>query len=176
VCRELALDASWPNTGGGSGRRRRRSGQADSARQKKYASADCRHDALPALTVDARVAASAKKMRDATQGPGLKPGQTVCDMGCGNGFYTLQLARRVGSEGKVLAWTSSPRAHMLAERAKSEQVDNVETILGTLVDPGCLPKASTRSCWSTFTTSSRIPSRCWQRAPLKPGGRIAWRV
>src|SRR6478752_7079727 len=26
----------------------------------------------------------------------VKPGQVVCDMGCGNGFYTLQLARLVG--------------------------------------------------------------------------------
>jgi len=31
----------------------------------------------------------------------VKRGQTVCDMGCGNGFYTLQLARLVGPKGLV---------------------------------------------------------------------------
>ena len=34
---------------------------------------------------------------------GAEPGMTVCDMGCGNGFYTLPLARQVGPKGKVLA-------------------------------------------------------------------------
>src|SRR5262245_54894327 len=33
----------------------------------------------------------------------VKPGQTVCDMGCGNGFYTLKLAKMVGNNGKVVA-------------------------------------------------------------------------
>src|SRR5689334_19323902 len=33
----------------------------------------------------------------------LKPGMTVCDLGCGNGFYTLKLAKEVAPDGKVLA-------------------------------------------------------------------------
>src|SRR2546423_13572213 len=33
----------------------------------------------------------------------VKPGQTVCDLGCGNGFYTLKLAKEVGDTGKVYA-------------------------------------------------------------------------
>src|SRR5262245_13494080 len=32
---------------------------------------------------------------------GVKRGMTICDMGCGNGFYTLQLAKMVGEDGKV---------------------------------------------------------------------------
>ena len=27
----------------------------------------------------------------------VKPGGTVCDLGCGNGFYTLQLAKLAGN-------------------------------------------------------------------------------
>src|SRR5437016_3275713 len=34
---------------------------------------------------------------------GVKPGQVICDMGCGNGFYTLKLAAETGEKGKVLA-------------------------------------------------------------------------
>src|SRR5690606_37203223 len=33
----------------------------------------------------------------------LKTGQVICDMGCGNGFYTSQMAQLVGPEGKVIA-------------------------------------------------------------------------
>ncbi|MEZ6075904.1 MAG: methyltransferase domain-containing protein [Pirellulaceae bacterium] len=33
----------------------------------------------------------------------LKPGMVVCDLGCGNGFYTLLMAPQVGPDGKVLA-------------------------------------------------------------------------
>ena len=36
----------------------------------------------------------------------IQPGQTICDLGCGNGFYTLELARRVGPEGTVYAAVS----------------------------------------------------------------------
>src|SRR5690554_1427627 len=39
---------------------------------------------------------------------GVQSGQTVCDMGCGNGFYTLPLAKLVGPEGKVLAVDIQP--------------------------------------------------------------------
>src|SRR5882724_11781281 len=33
----------------------------------------------------------------------VKPGDVVCDMGSGNGFYTLKLAKMTGEKGKVLA-------------------------------------------------------------------------
>jgi hypothetical protein len=39
---------------------------------------------------------------------GVKPGMTVCDMGCGNGFYALQLAKMVGNSGKVLGVDIQP--------------------------------------------------------------------
>ncbi|MEM7313551.1 MAG: class I SAM-dependent methyltransferase, partial [Planctomycetota bacterium] len=34
---------------------------------------------------------------------GVKPGMTICDMGCGNGFYSLKMAEMVGEKGKILA-------------------------------------------------------------------------
>jgi len=48
----------------------------------------------------------------------LKPGQVVCDLGCGNGFYTLPMAELVGPKGKVLAVDiQQEMLHLLAERA-----------------------------------------------------------
>ena len=70
----------------------------------------------------------------------LKPGMTVCDMGCGNGFYTLRIAEMVGEDGRVLAVDIQPQMLRLMEaRAAEEQLENIESILGELHDPK-LPK------------------------------------
>jgi ubiquinone/menaquinone biosynthesis C-methylase UbiE len=68
---------------------------------------------------------------------GVKPGMNVCDMGCGNGFYTVQLAKMVGPKGKVYAVDIQPKMlEFLKERAEKEKVaDRIEPILGELWDP-----------------------------------------
>jgi len=67
---------------------------------------------------------------------GVKPGMTVCDMGCGNGFYALQMAKMVGAEGTVLGVDIQPEMlKFLAERAAEAEITNVKPILGTLADP-----------------------------------------
>ena len=67
---------------------------------------------------------------------GVKPGMTVCDMGCGNGFHSLQLAKMVGPRGKVLAVDIQPQMlELLRERTKEAKIDNVKPIQGTLSDP-----------------------------------------
>ena len=69
-----------------------------------------------------------------------RPGMTVCDMGCGNGFYTLKLARMVGADGRVYGVDIQPQMLvMLNERAVEQEVANITPVLGTLFDPR-LPK------------------------------------
>lgn len=66
----------------------------------------------------------------------LKPGMTVCDMGCGNGFYTLRMADAVGENGTVLAVDIQPEMLRLMEARAAEQgLDNITSILGELHDP-----------------------------------------
>lgn len=73
---------------------------------------------------------------------GLKEGQIVCDLGAGNGFYTLPIARQVGEKGKVYAVEIQPEMlRFLKKRATAQKVENIEYILGTLTDPK-LPEAS----------------------------------
>jgi len=67
---------------------------------------------------------------------GVRPGQTICDMGCGNGFYTLQLAKLVGPKGLVYAVDIQPEMlQMLARNAAEARLTNVRPVLGTPVDP-----------------------------------------
>ncbi|MCL4203101.1 MAG: methyltransferase domain-containing protein [Pirellulaceae bacterium] len=67
---------------------------------------------------------------------GVKAGMTVCDMGCGNGFYSIQLGKMVGPEGRVLAVDVQPQMlEMLKERAAEAGLENIEPILGQLHDP-----------------------------------------
>jgi ubiquinone/menaquinone biosynthesis C-methylase UbiE len=66
----------------------------------------------------------------------VKPGQTVCDLGCGNGFYSLPLAQLVGPKGRVLGVDiQTEMLRMLRERSRKAEVTNIEPILGSLVDP-----------------------------------------
>ena len=52
-------------------------------------------------------------------GPFVRPGMTVVEPGCGFGFVSLELARLVGEEGKVISVDLEPRAvERLEERAR----------------------------------------------------------
>jgi ubiquinone/menaquinone biosynthesis C-methylase UbiE len=67
---------------------------------------------------------------------GVKEGMTVCDMGCGNGFYALQLATMVGPKGRVLAVDIQPEMlKLLVERMEEQGIENITPILGSVHDP-----------------------------------------
>jgi ubiquinone/menaquinone biosynthesis C-methylase UbiE len=106
----------------------------------------------------------------------LRPGQAICDMGCGNGFYTLELARRVGPTGRVYAVDIQPEMlRMLAELAGREGLTNIRPILGTAIDPR-LPTAEIDLClcvdvYHEFSHPEAMLARI--RASLAPGGRLA---
>jgi ubiquinone/menaquinone biosynthesis C-methylase UbiE len=73
---------------------------------------------------------------------GLRSGDTACDVGAGNGYHALRLARKVGSVGRVLAVDiQREMLRLLEARAKQAGVTNIETIRGGQNDPR-LPKAA----------------------------------
>ena len=72
----------------------------------------------------------------------VRPGMTVADIGAGDGYYTVRLAQRVGSGGRVLAQDIIPEViERLADRVARERLDNVSIKLGAVDDPR-LPAAS----------------------------------
>jgi ubiquinone/menaquinone biosynthesis C-methylase UbiE len=67
---------------------------------------------------------------------GLKPNMTVCDMGCGNGFYAISTAQLLAGTGRVLAVDIQPEMLvLLRQRMESEGVQNITPILGSVDDP-----------------------------------------
>jgi ubiquinone/menaquinone biosynthesis C-methylase UbiE len=66
----------------------------------------------------------------------LRPGMKVCDLGCGNGYWTLPIARVVGETGRVYAVDIQPEMlHQLKSRLGRARLRNVEPILGDVDDP-----------------------------------------
>jgi|LakMenEpi03Aug12_release.lakeMendotaPanAssembly.Ray.scaffolds.fasta_scaffold00133_6 2-polyprenyl-3-methyl-5-hydroxy-6-metoxy-1,4-benzoquinol methylase len=66
---------------------------------------------------------------------GLKPGMSVCDLGCGNGFYTLLMAQKVGPTGKVYAVDIQPEMlQLLSRRAVEAKIDQIDMIHSTVKD------------------------------------------
>lgn len=107
---------------------------------------------------------------------GMKRGMTIVDMGCGNGFYALQMARVVGAEGKVIGVDIQPEMlKMLKERSSKAELTNIEPILGTVADPK-LPqgKVDLILCVDVYHEFSH-PEQMLKgmRDSLAPGGVIA---
>jgi ubiquinone/menaquinone biosynthesis C-methylase UbiE len=66
----------------------------------------------------------------------IAEGDKVADVGAGGGWFTIQLARRVGPNGRVYAEDIQPlMIDALARRVRREGITNVETVLGIPTDP-----------------------------------------
>jgi ubiquinone/menaquinone biosynthesis C-methylase UbiE len=106
----------------------------------------------------------------------VKPGQTVCDMGCGNGFYTLKLAKMVGDKGKVYAVDiQSEMLAMLRAEIRMARLKNIKPLLGTPVDPrlesGSVDLVFMVDVYHEFSHPEQMLKAI--RESLKPKGRVA---
>ena len=106
----------------------------------------------------------------------LAPGQMVCDIGAGPGYFSLRAAKRVGDAGRVFAVDVEPKM-LDVLRAKIEKTGarNVTPVLAVAADPLLPP----RSCdlvlivdaYHHFPDRPRYLARL--AALLKPNGRLA---
>jgi len=72
---------------------------------------------------------------------GVQPGMVVADVGAGDGYFSIYLAKRVGKTGKVFANDIDEKAlGVLKERCRWENIENVTIIKGKPDDP-LLPEA-----------------------------------
>jgi ubiquinone/menaquinone biosynthesis C-methylase UbiE len=71
----------------------------------------------------------------ALEAAGLAPGQTVVELGCGPGIYTLPAAQIVGSAGTVYALDTNPRAiTYLGNKARAAGASNIKGIKAHAAD------------------------------------------
>lgn len=104
---------------------------------------------------------------------GVEPGMSVADIGAGEGYYTVRLARAVGNKGRVLAQDIVPETRdRLGLRVQREGLDNVAVRLGLPDDPK-LPSASFDRIFLVHMyheVEQPYPFLWHLRAGLKPGG------
>ena len=103
---------------------------------------------------------------------GVASGMTVLDLGCGPGFVTEELARRVGPTGQVVALDESPRWHeVLRSRSFDAPVELVESQIQA-ADLGEGRFDAVYSRW-VFSFLDELDAVCAQvQRSLKPGGRL----
>jgi SAM-dependent methyltransferase len=72
---------------------------------------------------------------------GLKPQMVVCDLGCGNGFYTAPIAKLI-PEGHVYAVDIQiEMLELLRTRLEEDGISNVTPVLGTELNPLLPPES-----------------------------------
>lgn len=106
----------------------------------------------------------------------LRDGDIVAEIGCGNGFYTLQVAPRIGPHGVVFAVdVQQGMLDQLRQRLEEAGVENVYPILGAVDDPK-LPPGKVDwillvDAYHEFSEPGAMLAR--MKESLAPGGRVA---
>jgi ubiquinone/menaquinone biosynthesis C-methylase UbiE len=107
---------------------------------------------------------------------GIRPGQTVADLGAGSGYFSFRMAPRVGTQGKILAVDiQEEMLRVVRRRAQREGVTNVVAIRSTESDSK-LPNASVDLLLMVDVYHElEYPYEVMQSVvkALKPGGRVA---
>lgn len=115
-------------------------------------------------------------VRNALVYAGLRPGETVLELGPGPGAFTLEAAQRVGPEGKVIAVDIQPE--MIAQvqaRVQAAGVINVETHVASAYELPLENASVDRAYLITVLPEVPDPVRALReiRRVLKPGGVVS---
>jgi SAM-dependent methyltransferase len=105
----------------------------------------------------------------------IADGAVVADLGAGGGWFTIQLARRVGPNGVVYAEdVQSQMIDAIRRRAQRENLRNVRTIIGTADDPRLPHGIDAALIVDTYHhIDDRLAYFARLRTALAPGGRVA---
>ena len=71
------------------------------------------------------------------QGAGIQPGQTVLEVGCGTGFFTIQAAKLIGDQGCLVAMDlSSGYIEQVSKKVRNENMKSVRVVKRNALDTG----------------------------------------
>ena len=105
----------------------------------------------------------------------IKPGATVAEIGAGNGAMAVQIAKRIGPRGRVLATElDAGLVEKINERARKADVDNVVAVRATATDsglaPDCCDAAYMIGVYHHITNPAETDASIFRA--LKPGARL----
>ncbi len=115
------------------------------------------------------------KRKEIVAAVGLKPGDSVADIGAGTGLFTRLFASEVGPKGKVYAVDIAEKfLEHIAKSNKDAGIANVTTVLckpySAELPAGCIDVAFICDTYHHFEFPSRTMASI--HAALKPGGRV----
>ena len=105
----------------------------------------------------------------------IAPGETVADIGAGNGYYVFRLSPRVGPQGRILAQDITPDYLADLERRLAESgLSNVTVVRGEAYDPRLPPGSVDAAVLVHMYHEIAHPfGLLWNlAAAMKPGGRV----
>jgi precorrin-6B methylase 2 len=105
----------------------------------------------------------------------LTPGMAVADVGAGTGYYSWQIAGRVGQEGRVYAVDVQPQMiELLKEKMRQRGVRNVQPVLGTATETGLAPGSIDLALMVDVYHELEHPREIVDSVlrALRPGGRL----
>jgi predicted methyltransferase len=118
---------------------------------------------------------SAREIELAVDVLGLKPGDTIAEIGAGNARFSLRFAEVVGAGGRVYAnELGADRVRRIQERAERQNLTNVTAVEGALDDTNlpenCCDYVVMRHVYHMLTAPEPMAKSFFRS--LKPGGML----
>lgn len=131
--------------------------------------------AVPAVLLALPLLAHASESDRIVKALGLRSGQSVADVGAGDGDFTVPLARAVGPDGRVFATeVEDDKLEKVRSAVSAADLANVTVLRGeqstTGLPDGCCDAILLRLVYHHFTDPAAMRRSLW--TALKPGGRL----
>lgn len=111
------------------------------------------------------------------QGAEIQPGQTVLEIGCGTGFFTVPLAQFLGEQGSLVSMDMLPASvQAVTKKVQAANLKNVQVIQGDALDTKLAAGSFDAVLIFGVIPAPMLPMEqllAEMRRILKPGGTMA---